>query len=138
MHIQWSEFILPAEKATITWMRVTLSNRGIISLNRAAYRAMAQPERVVLLFDPVNYLIGLRPAGSNVKHAMRIRLRRETNANYRICAKNFCNYYQIRLKHSLKFNDILTQDDGTLILDLRTTTEIARAKSGSQMQLSLR
>src|SRR5437867_12430549 len=105
MHIQWNEFILPAEKATITWMRVTLTQRGIISLNRAAYRAMAQPERVVLLFDTVNFLIGLRPAGSNIKNALPLKRRRDAEASYQVRAKNFCNYYQIRVRHALKFND---------------------------------
>ena len=110
-------------------MRATLSQRGIISLNRAAFRAMAQPERVVLLFDQVNWLIGLKPAGSNIKNALPVKRRRDAAASYQIRAKNFCNYYQIRNRHALKFNDIRTQDDGTLILDLRTVTEFVRVRS---------
>ena len=127
MHIQWNEFTLPMEKTTVTWMKATLSKRGIISLNRAAFRAMAQPSHVVLLYDTVNFLIGLKPAGSHIKNALRVKKRRDAQATYHITAKNFCNYYGIALPHALKFNDLKPTDDGTLILDLRTATELVRA-----------
>ena len=127
MHIQWNEFTLPIEKITVSWMKATLSKRGLISINRAAFRAMAQPSHVVLLYDTVNFLIGLRPAGSHIKNAMRVRRRRDAQSTYQISAKNFCNYYGIALPCSLQFNNLKPTEDGTLILDLRTATEIVRA-----------
>lgn len=40
---------------------VTIQKRGLISLNRAAYALIEEPEAVELLWDAQNRLIGLRP-----------------------------------------------------------------------------
>jgi hypothetical protein len=79
------------------------------------------------MFDTVNFLIGLKPAGSLIKNALRVKKRPDAQASYRITAKSFCNYYGIALPCALQFNDLKPTIDGTLILDLRTATELVRA-----------
>ncbi len=62
---------IAARYERVMWMRVSLSPRGVISINRAAHRALGQADAVVLLFDRVNSLIGLRPGSPDAKNAFR-------------------------------------------------------------------
>jgi len=126
MIIQWNEFKLPARGITVAWMRATLSRRGIITINRAAFRTMGQPQAVELLFDQVNSLIGLRPVSPTAENAIKLSQRKDVGGSYRIPAKNFCNYYQISTTSAVIFNNIQRQDDGTLILPLKEAAEFRR------------
>lgn len=137
MIIQWNEFKLPAKGIAIAWMRATLNRRGIITINRAAFRTMGQPQAVELLFDQVNSLIGLRPASPSAPNAIKVSQRKDAGGSYRITAKNFCNYYQISTTTAMIFNNIQRQDDGTLILPLKEATELRRRRSGDESSAAL-
>ena len=122
--IQWTEFTLSDRETSVAWMQATLINRGLISLNRAAFRAMGQPKAVTLLFDQMNHLIGLRPAGALAKNAIPLVQRKDSGGSYRLRAKKFCNYYQISTDHAMVFKNIQRLDDGTLILPLKEAAEL--------------
>ena len=122
--IQWTEFALSDKDTTVAWMQATLTNRGLITLNRAAFRAMGQPKAVTLLFDQMNHLIGLRPADPLAKNAIPLIQRRDSGSSYRLRAKKFCNYYQISTDQGVVFKNIQQLEDGTLILPLKDAVEL--------------
>jgi hypothetical protein len=124
MIIHWNEFSLPKNQTKIKWMQAALTRRGYITLNRAAFQAMGQPKAVILLFDPVNSLIGLKPAGLGYENAIPLMRRKDSGDSYRLRAKSFCNYHQISTDHAVVFKNIQRVDDGILVLALRDAVEL--------------
>ncbi len=86
---------------------------------------MGQPHWVTLFFDKMNSLIGLRGGPAGAKNAFPL-IRQAKSGSYILRGKKFCNYYRIRLDATVVFNDIETEPDGMIILDLKTTTEYVR------------
>jgi hypothetical protein len=122
---QWDEFPLSPDTKEVISMRASLSPRGIISINRAAHKAMGQSASVVLLFDKINSVIGLRPAPPQAPNAFKLNQTGRAGS-FLIRAKKFCNYYGIRTTATVTFNNIVSDEDATLTLDLRDTTEFFR------------
>lgn len=136
---QWEEFPLTPGTRQATWPRISMTPRGIISINRLAHKHLGQPHSAALFFDKINGLIGLRACPREARNAFPL-IQQAKSGSYIIRAKKFCNYYRIRLDHTVVFNDIETEEDGMIVLNLRTTTEyVRRAKvtvtnDGSNLQ----
>lgn len=94
---------------------------------------MGQPHFVALFFDKINSVIGLRGSPPDARNSFPL-IRQAKSGSYIIRAKKFCNYYRIRLDATVVFNDIETEADGMIVLDLRTTTEyVRRYKKGPDL-----
>ena len=85
---------------------------------------MADPEAVILMFDRVNRLIGLKASSPDVNHAYELK-QQGTSQNYFLRAKSFCNFYGIDTDDTVVFNDVHLED-GVIVLQLGNVTESAR------------
>jgi hypothetical protein len=72
---------------------LTLQVRGLLSLNNAAYRALGQPDHVVLLYDEDQRIVGLRRVGKEWPNAYRVR---PQGSSYIVGAQGFVSYYGIK------------------------------------------
>lgn len=110
---------------------VTVQRRGIISVNRAAYRLMGSPEHVELLYDRNNEVVGLRPAGADVPHAYAVR---QTSGGSKagpvlVAGSAFTKFYDIDTSVSRRFP--VRMSDDILCLELSSGTEIVGNRSRS-------
>jgi hypothetical protein len=98
---------------------VSLSPAGKLSINRIAYERMGEPQAVNLLFDAVNNRIGLKPtirSGRNAYPVTRLTAKgRRAVYGHRLLVEN-----GIDLSATVRFYDAEIDQDGILILDLRT------------------
>ena len=129
----WVEFEEFSDHRTTEMIFATMNPKGEIVVNRYTYDFMEQPEAVILLFDPDNDTIGIRPASPLMPNAFRVRPR--SNCGHRVVyAKRFAKKHDIRLDYTVRFSPAEIED-GILILDLRKMASAARGprkKPGSR------
>lgn len=80
--------------------RVTITNRGYLSINAAAYALLGEPPAVELLFDRSQRVAGLR-ASTDRTSAYRVR-RTAARGSHLIAFRAFCAYYAIAAGTSRK------------------------------------
>lgn len=90
---------------------VTITTRGILSLNDAAWNALDQPEAVELLFDRETRTMGLRKSGPENPTSYPVRCNALGKA-FQVSAKAFTSHYDIptytavRRKARMDFGDL--------------------------------
>lgn len=109
-------------------MYVTLSPKGVISLNHFAWEKMGRPTAYHVLFDAEDQRIGLKPTATGVKHAFPIQQRSESLGK-KINVFRMMNEQRIKLPHGIRFTDMEIDTEGVLILNLRTA-ETSNASVG--------
>ncbi|MEP6946179.1 MAG: hypothetical protein ABJA02_09705 [Acidobacteriota bacterium] len=112
---KWIEFDEGAARPR-NKMHVTLSFDGNILMNRFTFEAMGSPANVVMLFDPVNRRIGIRPAAADARNSFELR-QRGPRTTRRVRAQPFVKKWNIIPDRTIKFRDPEI-DNGILILDL--------------------
>jgi hypothetical protein len=109
---------------------VTLQRRGSISLNRAAFLALGEPDAVELLFDSDAEVIGLRAIDSSAPHACYVRTPTGSESGpYLVTAIAFLRFYGIEVDRARRWQARLRDD--ILCVDLTEAgTEVSsnRAK----------
>lgn len=121
----WEKFTMTGGRGVYE-MRVSLSPRGVFTLNQPTYDEMGKPEAVEFLYDRTERLIGLRPATKEIPHAYIIR-KQKTNKSYLIGARPFCFHYKLNVENTVRFKEIKFTD-GVLILDLKNTMVLEKRK----------
>lgn len=99
---------------------VTIQKRGLLSLNRAAYRMIGSPEAVELLWDPERRVIALRPAPleSPDAYPARAQAGNSDRGPILVAGSLFTRYIGIDTSHAKRW--VPTLEDGLLCLDLTT------------------
>lgn len=121
----WEEFQLAPDTKNVTAARISLTQKGLISLNWVAMECFKDVNAVVLLFDRINSLIGLRPSEASVKNAFQLIKSGKSNSCF-IRAKKFCNYYGIRNDATVVFQDVERDETGMVVLNLKSTVQYLR------------
>ena len=105
-------------------MRVTLTAGKDFYLNRLALEALGKPEAVKYYFDVSRSRIGIKAASPDAEESVLVRKRERDYGLVR--AAHFCNYYGIKPEESIVFQDVHTDADGLLILDLKKAARVRR------------
>ena len=135
MRPDWRE--LPRGDIRPEWagMYVTMNPAGLIRLSKATYQRMGEPKAFVILFDLVNNRIGMKPAALTTRNAYPVRLQ-GSNGSKIIRANRLIKEYRISLPMTVRFYDADTDEDGVLVLDLRTAKVSRQAEAhASRKQL---
>src|SRR5580765_6097108 len=106
---------------------VTMNPKGYISLSRITYERMGEPKAVVILFDTVNNRIGLKPAATSTRNAYPAGVQGRHGGKV-VRAYRLMQEFGIDLPETIRFHDAEIDEDGVLILDLRTARISARGK----------
>lgn len=112
---------------------VTMNRKGEIVISGPTYAKMGEPAAVNLLFDTVNSRIGLKPTALAMRNAFRVGIRGKHGGRV-VRAYPLMQEFRIQLPETIRFYDADIDDDGVLILDLRT----ARVPPGVQRRRSSR
>ena len=94
---------------------VTIQKKGVLSLNRAAYASLDEPEAVELLYDRESRRIGIRKVDSALDHAYVVRSFGK-GGTWLISGTAFTNYYDIDT--SVPTRREARVEDGVLVIDL--------------------
>ena len=112
--------------AQMSGMYVTMNPKGLIALSRITYQRMGAPKAFVVLFDSVNNRIGLKPAALTTRNAYPVRAHSNLGG-VKLNVYRLTQEYRISLPQTVRFYDADTDEDGILILDLRTAKISPRA-----------
>ena len=125
----WEEFQLAPDTKKVTEARISLTPKGLISLNWIAMECFKDVRAVVLLFDRINSLIGLRPSEPGVRNAFPL-IKSGKSKSCFVLAKKFCNFYGIRNNATVVFQHVERDETGTVVLNLKSTVQYLRNSSG--------
>jgi len=96
---------------------VTITRRGIISLNEPAYAAIGRPETVELLYDRAEQVIGLRPVQREAQHAYPVRSQGgKPGGPWNVHARGFTLHYGIDTSTAIRRPAVV--EDGVLCINL--------------------
>ncbi len=123
----------PRDDAAGRWAKpyVTMNKRGYIVMSRKTYQNIKEPQAVHLYFDQVNSRIGIKPADPRSGDAFPV-AKQGRHGGRLIRAFRLMHEFGIELPETVKFRDIALNDNGILILDLRTATVTEREKRKSK------
>lgn len=92
-------------------------------MSRKTHQNINEPTAVQLFFDTVNNRIGIKPATSAARDAFPL-AKVGRHGGQMIRAYRLMLEFGIELPQTIKFQDIMLDKDGILILDLRTATVV--------------
>lgn len=129
MRADWRE--CPRGELTGQWstIYVTMNPKGYIVLGKAVYKRLGEPPAFLLLFDAVNNRIGIKPTGRGIKNAYPATISGRHGGRL-IRAFRLMAEFGIVIKETLQFYDAEIDQDGILILDLRSARVSPRAGLG--------
>jgi len=107
---------------------VTMNPKGVIAMSRVTYDRMGAPKAFQVLFDTVNNRIGLKPAALTARNAYPVRVH-SARGGKRLNVHRLTQEFTISLPQTVRFYDADTDEDGILILDLRTARISPRAEA---------
>lgn len=107
---------------------VTMNPKGFIVMSRVTYQRLGEPQAFLLLFDTVNNRIGLKPTASGIRNAYPA-AKSGRHGGRLVRAYRLMQEFGIILPETIQFKDTEIDQDGILILDLRTAMVSSRAKT---------
>lgn len=126
MKPDWRE--CPRGDVTGQWaaLYVTMNRRGYIAMSGRTFEKLGEPKACNLLFDAVNNRIGLKPAALAARNAFPV-AKQGRHGGRLIRAYRLMQEFGIDLPETIHFHDAEIDQDGILILDLRTARVSFRA-----------
>ena len=111
----------PQVDAVGRWAKfyVTLNRRGFIIFSRKTYERLGSPSAFVLMFDPTNNRIGLKPSVAGTSNAYRVGPHGKHGGKL-VRAWRLLYEFNIDVTETLEFQGVDVDQEGTLVLDLRT------------------
>jgi hypothetical protein len=108
---------------------VSLTRRGLIAMNRVTFERVGSPTAFLLLFDKVNNRIALKPTIPAIRNAYPVMTRGRRMQSRCVNAYRLLVEFGIEVPETLEFKNAEIDQDGQLILDLRTAKVSRRAHS---------
>ena len=127
MRPNWKE--VPKGDVQTAWagFYVTMNPKGKIVFTRTTWQKMGEPKAFQVFFDTVNNRIGLKPAALTTRNAFPVWLNSNRGGRAISCGR-LIKEYRILLPMTVRFYDADTDEDGILILDLRTAKVSPKAE----------
>lgn len=98
----------------------SLSPKGIFLISKRTWENMGRPEAYQVLFDQTNSTLGLRPVSREDEDAYPIARGTKEGSAKMIRAGRLIHEWSISLPDTMRFIHPAPDQDGVLILDLRT------------------
>ncbi|NJC15644.1 hypothetical protein F4558_005470 [Micromonospora profundi] len=108
---------------------VTIQKRGNMSVNRAAFVALGEPQAVELLYDPAENIVGFRAVPTDTEHAYPMRPQgQKEDGPYIVAGMAFTKYYGIDTTISRRWP--ATMQDDVLCIDLKQEGTVVTSNRG--------
>jgi hypothetical protein len=126
MKRNWKEVKRDGTRAQWAGVYVTMNSKGTIVMNRAAFERMDSPTAFHLLIDEANNTIGLKPTSEKMRNAYRAS-RSGRHGGRKVSAYRLMTECGLKIDQTLEFPDAEIDEDGILVLNLRTAKISNRA-----------
>ncbi len=122
------------EKRPSRWrsLYATLNKKGSIAITRFTHESLGSPEAYIILFDPANETIGLKPAKNIDANAVEPRPK-GIHGGFVVKAGTLISQFSLYISETTYFPRCFIDGDGVLILDLRDTRSASRAKDRNRV-----
>lgn len=125
MHADWIEIKRGDVMPQYAGLHVTMNPKGDIVMNSVTHQNLGEPVAFSLLYDRANNRIGLKPVAKNACNAYPALKSNRTGIMVR--GHRLLREHRIILPQTMQFDQTEIDDDGILILDLRTARPSRRA-----------
>ena len=132
MKAEWIEIKRGDVQPQYSGLRASMNPQGDIVINRVAYQTLGEPPAFLLLYDRINQQIGLKPAAASTRNAYPAVKSNRAGARM-VRGHRLTREQRIVLAHTVQFDDAAIDEDGNLILDLRTAVISRRALGRRQL-----
>ena len=105
---------------------LSINPKGQIIFGAALYQRLGSPAAFVLLYDPQTHRIGLRPADVSTRNACEVK-RSGKHGGRIVRGFRLIHEFRIEIAEPLEFTSLRLDDEGVLILDLRTARPSVRS-----------
>jgi len=95
---------------------ITIQKKGTMSINRASYELLGEPEAIELLFDASARVMGMRAVEASANHAYPLRGSGKSKSSFLLSGMAFAKYYEINTDVARRYP--ATFEDGVLQVDL--------------------
>ena len=129
MKAEWIEIRRGDVMPQYAGIHVTMNTKGEIVMSRVTYNMLGAPKAFLLLFDKVNNRIALKPTIPAIRNAYPVMTRGRRMQSRCVNAYRLLVEFGIEVPETLEFKDPEIDQDGQLILDLRTAKVSRRAHS---------
>lgn len=126
MRAEWLEIKRGDVLPQYAGIYVTMNAKGHIVISKVTYQILGAPEAFGVLYDRVNGRIGLKPAHKSSRNAYPALVSNKSGAKM-VKAYRLIREQRIILPHTVRFYDADIDEDGILVLDLRTAKPCPRA-----------
>jgi len=130
MKAEWIEIRRGDVMPQYSGIHVTMNTKGDIVMSGVTYNMLGAPKAFLLLYDKVNNRIGLKPAALTTRNAYPALKNNQTGKMVR--GYRMMREQHIILPHTVQFDDAAIDEDGILILDLRTAVVSRRGLAGAK------
>jgi hypothetical protein len=96
-----------------------MNGKGVIVINRAAHERLGSPDAFLVLYDAPNNTIGLKPTRPAMRNAYPAGVAGR-HGGRRVNAYRLMTEHGIRVDQTLYFPEAEIDEDGILVLNLRT------------------
>ena len=128
MKADWQEIPRGDVMPQYAGIYVTMNKQGDIVMSRVTYEMLGEPKAFVILYDKANTRIGLKPSALSTRNAYPVRVASRSGAKM-VRGHRLTREHRIDLPQTVRFYDAEIDEDGILILDLRTAKVSPRAAS---------
>ena len=120
MKARWQECkFIPRTDIPWVGLYVTLTRHGEIRLGKRTFEKLGEPTAVTVYFDPPNNRFGLKATHPDMRNAFPVRPKGYAGGK-RISIRGVLIENGIDIPETIQFHDANFDDEGILILDLRT------------------
>jgi hypothetical protein len=128
MQIEWAVIPRGDVHPSQSGIFVTMNRQGVIYLNGTVWRRMGEPKAFLLMYNQPKSLIALKPTAAAMKNAYPAGKSGRRGGRV-VRAYRLLMTYGIKLPDTVEFKGAEIDQDGVLILDLRTARVSPRAHS---------
>ena len=126
----WYEFKEDGHAKRRRTPRVQLTKGRHFRFNQKALDLIGSPKAVRFLFDVQLSRVGIRAVEPDAPHAFEVRKEKGTLSI--VHGALFCDSLGIRPEHTLEFQSVRADDEGTLLLDLTTAKRRVTSYGGGK------
>lgn len=115
---------------------VTIQRGGHFSLNKAAYRAMGEPETVEILFSRANKVIGFRPVSPTSPRGFPVKPQGKSSpTTFMIAGQAFAKHYELDVSTARRYG--VEVKDSILLLNLNSPSiDVTGPRSAMKSRLA--
>lgn len=127
----WIEFKEDGWRARRRNPKVYLTKGRHFRFNQKALDLIGSPKAVRFLFDVGLSRIGVRPIDPEEPHSFEVRMEPNGRTGL-VYGSLFCDSLGIRPEHTIEFQSVRVDDEGTLLLDLTTARRKVSSYGGGK------